>query len=127
MKIVLFMLLISAQTMACPINVRIDKNQTTYQLTDFNKFLKKLTLNRYVIRDTDFKYSVHIRLTKRSLYEEPDQNFAMVSMDVYDADRKLISHSSTQGIPSRNTNMAYALLQYQRALVDIVRELPKCD
>lgn len=127
MKIVLFMMLISAQVMACPINVKIEKNQTTYTLSQFTKFFQRLSVGRYVITETDYKYLVSIRLTKRSLYEEPDMNFAMVSMDVYDADKKLLSHSSTQGIPARNINMAYALLQYQRALVDIVRELPKCD
>jgi hypothetical protein len=128
MKFVLMLILITstATAMACPINLKLVKNQTSFSVQDFNKFLKKLTLNHYEIRDRDYKYEIAVRLTKRSLYDDPEKKIAMVSIDVFDSQKKLLSTSMASGSPSRLGLGAFSVLQYESALTQIIKELPRC-
>ncbi|MFL5783177.1 MAG: hypothetical protein ACJ76H_01125 [Bacteriovoracaceae bacterium] len=128
MKFVLMMILFTstATAMACPINLKFVKNQTSFSIQDFNKFLKKLTLNHYVIRDRDYQYEIAVRLTKRSLYDDPEKKLAMVSIDVYDSQKKLLSTSMASGSPSQIGLAAFSVLQYESALTQIIKELPRC-
>lgn len=124
--IVMLMMLGASQAKACAVNLKIDKNQTTYSLLDFNKFLKKLPLLGYVIKENDYKYLISVRLTKQELYDEPDKKFAMVSMDVFDPQKKLLSHSMASGKPSKLGLAAFNVIQYEKALLDLIKELPSC-
>lgn len=130
MKFVLLIAMViilgSSQARACSISLKIDKNQTTYTLLDFNKFLKKLPLLGYVIRENNYDYLINIRLTKQALYDEPELKMAMVSIDVYNPQKKLISHSMAGGKPSRLGLAAFNVLNYEKALIDLIKELPRC-
>jgi hypothetical protein len=124
--IVMFITLASSPAMACAVKLRIDKNQTTYSLLDFNRFLKKLPLLGYVIRENNYEYLINVRLTRQELYDEPDMKMAMVSIDVYDPQKKLLSHSMASGKPSKLGLAAFNVLQYEKALIDLIKELPSC-
>jgi hypothetical protein len=124
--VLLLVVLMSSSAMACPIALKLEKNQTSYSLEDFNQFLNTVTRGRYVIRQSDYKYLISLRLTKRSLYEEPEEKIAMVAIDVYDTSKKLISHSMVTGSPSKSNGSAFSFLQYQLALIKIVKEFPRC-
>lgn len=126
LMVVMVIILGSSQANACAVNLRIDKNQTTYTLLDFNKFLKKLPLLGYVIRENNYEYLINVRLTKQPLFDEPDMKMAMVSIDVYNPQKKLLSHSMAGGKPSKYGLAAFNVLQYEKALLDLIKELPSC-
>jgi hypothetical protein len=122
----MLIMLASSQAMACAVNLKIDKNQTNYTLLDFNKFLMKLPLLGYVLRENNYEYLINVRLTKQPLYDEPDLKMAMVSIDIYDPQKKLLSHSMAGGKPSKYGIAAFNVIQYEKALLDLLKELPSC-
>jgi arginine repressor len=129
MKYLLAMIMLgtfSIQAMACGIGLRIEKNHTSISQQDISKFVSKITLGRYVIQDSGYKYLVSLRLSKRVLYDEPDQKIAVVSVDIYDAQNNLLIHTLASGKPTRTGIAAYSFLEYQKALVGVLKELPSC-
>lgn len=116
----------SLRGMACPIGLRVQSNHTSISQKDIAKFVEKVTLGRYVIQETNYKYLVSLRLSKRVLYDEPDQKIAMVSVDVFDAQKNLMLHTLAGGKPTKTGTLAYSFLEYQKALVSVLKELPSC-